>query len=76
MGQKVCAHGFRVGPTLIKGWDSVFYAEKQYKTLFIQDLKIRELVNKSFTQAQVSRILIERPSNKSIIININAKNRI
>ncbi|CAN7941520.1 unnamed protein product [Ixodes pacificus] len=73
MGQKVCAHGFRVGPTLIKGWDSVLYAEKHYKTLFIQDLKIRDLINKGFNQAQISRVLIERPSNKSIIININAK---
>lgn len=73
MGQKICPHGFRVGPTLIKGWDSVLYAEKHYKTLFIQDIRIRELINKNCNQAQISRILIERPSNKSIIINIYAK---
>ncbi|WP_341793665.1 MULTISPECIES: 30S ribosomal protein S3 [unclassified Rickettsia] len=73
MGQKICPHGFRVGPTLIKGWDSVLYAEKHYKTLFIQDFRIRELINKNCNQAQISRILIERPSNKSIIINIYAK---
>lgn len=73
MGQKICPHGFRVGPTLIKGWDSVLYAEKHYKTLFIQDIRIRELINKDCNQAQISRILIERPSNKSIIINIYAK---
>ncbi|WP_375326402.1 30S ribosomal protein S3 [Candidatus Tisiphia endosymbiont of Nemotelus uliginosus] len=74
MGQKVNPHGFRVGPTLIKSWDSVLYAEKQYKILFIQDLEIRELINKNYSQAQVSRVLIERPSNKSVIINIFAKN--
>jgi small subunit ribosomal protein S3 len=73
MGQKVNPHGFRVGPTLIKGWDSVMYAERHYKILFIQDLEIRNLINKGYVQAQVSRILIERPSNKSIIINIFAK---
>jgi small subunit ribosomal protein S3 len=73
MGQKVCAHGFRVGPRLIKGWDSVLYAERNYKTLFIQDLRVRELINKNCNQAQISRILIERPSNKSVIINIYAK---
>ncbi|MFY9589483.1 30S ribosomal protein S3 [Rickettsia endosymbiont of Halotydeus destructor] len=73
MGQKICPHGFRVGPTLIKGWDSVLYAEKHYKTLFIQDIRMRELINKNYTQAQVSRVLIERPSNKSVIINIYAK---
>lgn len=73
MGQKVNPHGFRVGPTLIKGWDSVMYAERHYKILFIQDLEIRNLINKGYVQAQVSRILIERPSNKSVIINIFAK---
>lgn len=73
MGQKVNPHGFRVGPTLIKGWDSVLFAERHYKTLFIQDLEARSLINKNYVQAQVSRVLIERPSNKSIIINIFAK---
>lgn len=74
MGQKVNPHGFRVGPTLIKSWDSILYAEKQYKVLFIQDLDIRDLVNNNYSQAQVSRVLIERPSNKSVIMNIFAKN--
>lgn len=73
MGQKVNPHGFRVGPTLIKGWDSVLYVEKHYKILFIQDLEVRNLINKNYVQAQVSRVLIERPSNKNVIINIFAK---
>ncbi|MDD9335636.1 MULTISPECIES: 30S ribosomal protein S3 [unclassified Candidatus Tisiphia] len=74
MGQKVNPHGFRVGPTLIKGWDSVLYADKkQYKVLLIQDLEVRNLVNKNYVQAQVSRVLIERSSNKNVIINIFAK---
>ncbi len=73
MGQKVNPHGFRVGPTLIKGWDSVLFAERQYKALFIQDLEVRSLINKNYVQAQVSRVLIERPSNKSVIVNIFAK---
>jgi len=73
MGQKINPRGFRIGPTLIKGWDSILYADKHYKTLLLQDLKIRALINKNYVLAQVSRILIERPSNKSIIINIHAK---
>lgn len=74
MGQKVNPHGFRVGPTLIKGWDSMLYADKkQYKVLLIQDLEVRNLVNKNYVQAQVSRVLIERSSNKNVIINIFAK---
>lgn len=72
MGQKVHPHGFRVGPTLIKGWDSVFYAENNYSTILLQDLKIRKLVN-GLVQAQISRVLIKRSSNKNIIIEIYAK---
>lgn len=73
MGQKVNPHGFRVGPTLIKGWDSVLFAERHYKALFLQDLEIRSLITKKYVQAQVSRVLIERPSNKSVIISIFAR---
>lgn len=72
MGQKVNPHGFRVGPTLFKGWESVLYAEKDYAEKLHQDLKIRALINKKYKLAQVSRIIIQRPSN-SIIINIHAK---
>lgn len=73
MGQKVNPHGFRVGPTLIKGWDSILYARNNYSDLFLQDISIRNLINKGYNQAQISRIVIERPSNKSIIINIHAR---
>ena len=73
MGQKVNPHGFRVGPTLIKGWDSVLYAEKNYSEFLIQDIRVRQLINKAYAQAGISRVLIERPSNKSVIVNISAK---
>lgn len=73
MGQKVNPHGFRVGPTLIKGWESVLYAEKNYGDLLIQDIKIRRMICKKHAIAQVSRVLIDRPSNKSVIINIHAR---
>lgn len=73
MGQKVNPHGFRVGPTLIKGWESVLYAEKNYGDLLIQDIKIRRMIAKKHSIAQISRILIDRPSNKSIVINIHAR---
>ncbi len=73
MGQKVNPPGFRVGPTLIKGWESVLYAEKNYGDLLIQDLKIRKMIFKKHESAGVSKVLIERPSNKSIVINIYAR---
>ncbi len=73
MGQKVNPNGFRVGPTLIKNWDSIFYAEKNYGDLVIQDLKIRKFVQKECVQANVGKVIIERPSNRSVIVNIHAK---
>lgn len=72
MGQKVNPHGFRVGPTLYKGWDSVLYAEKDYAEKLLQDLKIRALIMKRYKLAQVSRVVIQRPSN-SMVVNIHAK---
>ncbi len=72
MGQKVNPHGFRVGPTLFKGWESVLYAEKDYAEKLLQDLKIRSHIMKKYKLAQVSRVVIQRPSN-SIVVNIHAK---
>jgi len=73
MGQKVNPNGFRVGPTLIKGWGSIMYAEKDYANFLIQDLKIRNLVKKECALAMISKVVIERPSNKSVVVNIHAK---
>ena len=72
MGQKVNPHGFRVGPTLFKGWESVLYAEKDYAKKLLQDLNIRSMIMKKYKLAQVSRVVIQRPSN-SIVVNIHAK---
>ncbi len=72
MGQKVNPHGFRVGPTLFKGWDSVLYAEKDYAEKLLQDLKIRSLITKKYKLAQVSRVVIQRPSG-NVVVNIHAK---
>lgn len=73
MGQKANPHGLRVGPTLIKDWESCFYAEKDYAEKLLQDLKIRELINKTYKNAQVSKIEIKRPSNNDVFVNIHAK---
>ena len=72
MGQKVNPHGFRVGPTLFKGWDSVMYAEKDYAKKLGEDLKIRSLIDKKYKIAQISKIVIQRPNN-GVIINIHVK---
>ena len=73
MGHKANPIGLRVGPTLIKNWDSIFYAEANYGSYLIQDVKIRKLINKEYILAQVSKIVIERPSNKNLVVSIHVR---
>jgi len=72
MGQKVNPHGFRVGPTLFRNWESIFYAKKDYAKKLLEDIQIRSLIIKEYKLAQISRVMIQRPSN-SVIVNIYAK---
>ena len=62
MGQKVNPIGFRVGVT--RGWESQWYAEKNFGALLLEDIRLREYVKKRLKHAYVSRILIERPAGK------------
>jgi len=62
MGQKVHPVGFRVGITT--GWDSKWYADKDYSRFLAEDLKMRQHVKRKLASAGVSRILIERAANK------------
>jgi len=73
MGQKVNPLGLRVGPTMINGWLSLWYGDLNYKAMLLEDLKIRELIKKSYHTAQVSKVAIERSSSKNITINVYAK---
>ena len=54
MGQKVSPIGMRVG--VIRDWESRWYAEKDYGTLLMEDVKIREFLLKDLHAAYVSRI--------------------
>lgn len=73
MGQKVNPHSFRVGPTLFKGWESTFYAEKDYAKKLLQDVKIRSLILKEYKLAGISRVLIQRRPSGAVIINVHAR---
>ncbi len=64
MGQKVSPIGLRVG--IIRDWDSRWYAEKDYGTLLIEDVKIREFLTKELHDAYVSKIEIERTSKSGV----------
>jgi len=63
VGQKVHPVGFRLGT--IKTWDSRWFAGKNYANQLHEDLEIRKFLNKRLKNAQVSRIIIERPANKA-----------
>jgi small subunit ribosomal protein S3 len=62
MGQKVNPIGFRVGIT--RGWESQWYAGKDFGPLLLEDIRLREYVKKRLRHAYVSRIVIERPAGK------------
>ena len=62
MGQKVHPIGFRVGVTT--GWDSKWYADKDYARFLSEDLKIRQHVKRKLNSAGISKVLIERAANK------------
>ncbi|RED54603.1 30S ribosomal protein S3 [Cohnella lupini] len=63
MGQKVNPVGFRIG--IIRDWESKWYAgNKDFGTLLIEDVKIREFLKKKLKEAAVSKIEIERAANR------------
>ncbi|MCL1999217.1 MAG: 30S ribosomal protein S3 [Turicibacter sp.] len=62
MGQKVNPHGLRVG--IIKDWDSIWYAEKDFSKFILEDYNIRKFLDKELDKASVSRIVIKRTSDK------------
>ncbi|MCD7905912.1 MAG: 30S ribosomal protein S3 [Clostridiales bacterium] len=63
MGQKVNPHGLRVG--IIKGWDSVWYADKKdYADYLVEDNKIRKFIKNQNPNYNISDIKIERTSDR------------
>ncbi len=71
MGQKVNPHGLRVG--VINDWDSKWYAEADFADCLVEDYKIREFLKKKLYSASVSKIEIERASDKLKVIVHTAK---
>ncbi len=62
MGQKVNPVGLRVG--IIRDWESKWYAEKDFGTLLLEDVKIREFLKNKLKDSAVSKIEIERAANR------------
>ncbi|OUW80977.1 MAG: 30S ribosomal protein S3 [SAR86 cluster bacterium] len=69
MGQKVNPVGFRLGTS--RDHDSVWYAKaKDYSSLVMEDINIREKIKSILPQAPISSISIKR-TMEELIIDIN-----
>ena len=71
MGQKVNPHGLRVG--VIKDWDSKWYADADFADYLVEDYNIRKFLKKKLFNAGVSKIEIERASDRVKVIVFTAK---
>ena len=71
MGQKVNPHGLRVG--VIKDWDSKWYADAEFSDYLVEDYNIRKFLKKKLYSAGVSKIEIERSSDRVKVIIYTAK---
>ena len=72
MGQKVNPHGLRVG--IIKDWDSRWYADgKEFSDNLVEDYNIREFLKKRLYSAGISKIEIERSTDRVRVLVYTAK---
>lgn len=67
MGQKVHPKGLRLGVN--QTWQSRWYAKNdaEYSKQLVEDVRIREYIQKNHGTAGISRIVIERPAKKAKI---------
>ncbi len=66
MGHKVNPTGIRLG--VIKEHNSVWYADKkEYSRNLLNDIQVREFLDKRLVKASVSKIVIERPAQNARI---------
>lgn len=71
MGQKIHPYGLRLG--IVKDWESRWYAEKDFADFLIEDYEIRKFLKERLYSAGISKIEIERTSNRVYIIIYTAK---
>ena len=62
MGQKVNPIGLRLN--IVKTWDSIWYANRDYAKFFLEDQKIRKYLKKRLYHAGVAKIEIARTGEK------------
>lgn len=62
MGQKVNPIGLRLN--IIRTWDSIWYADKDYAKKFLEDQSLRKFLKKRLYHAGISKIQIARTGDK------------
>jgi small subunit ribosomal protein S3 len=65
VGQKSHPRGLRLG--YIETWDSKWYAEKEYADWLHEDLKIQRYVKERMYRAGISRVQVERSTDRCIV---------
>ena len=71
MGHKVHPIGFRLG--IVTEWRSKWYAGKKYAEYFLEDVKIRRLIESKSSDAGIARLVIERWANEVVITSHTAR---
>ncbi len=71
MGHKVNPIGLRVG--IIRGWESRWFAQKDYAKLLQEDLQIRKIIKEKFYHAGIARVEIERAADRAKITIYTAR---
>ncbi len=71
MGQKVNPIGLRLN--IIRTWDSIWYAEKDYARFLREDQKLRKYIKKRVYHAGISKIKIERMGERIRIKVLTAR---
>jgi small subunit ribosomal protein S3 len=71
MGHKINPTGFRIG--VIYDWQAKWYAGKNYADLLHEDIRIRNLIQKTLGDASVSKVDIDRNANQVSVTIHTAK---
>ncbi len=71
MGQKVNPIGYRLGVN--KDWQSKWYSKNEYPKYLINDIKIREYLEKNMKDAAIASVIIERKKGRTDVTIYTAK---
>lgn len=72
MGHKVHPYGFRVG--YIYDWKSRWFAKKDtFPKILLEDIKIKKFIKKALSSAAVSKVEVERASDKVRVLVFSAR---